>query len=191
MRKDLYIFRHGETNFNKEKRIQGQSCNMSLNENGMKQAQKLAGILNDVNMEVIFASPLKRAYETALEIAKSKNIEVIKEPDLQEVNLGDVEGKCLDEISKDDYDALTCWRNPLHNFNGGECKAQAEERVVNVVKKIADSKYNIIGIASHGALISCLLHHFGLEKGYNLPQDKVFHITYENNKFNLVSDFAE
>lgn len=76
MKKDLYVFRHGGTDFNRDGKAQGQSCDISLNETGIRQANEMADNLKGVNIEVIYSSPLLRAYQTALCVAKDKRIEV-------------------------------------------------------------------------------------------------------------------
>ena len=60
----LYIIRHGETDWNKEKRLQGQS-DTQLNEYGIELARITGEALKDVHFDYIFSSPLKRAYKTA------------------------------------------------------------------------------------------------------------------------------
>ena len=66
MKKDLYIFRHGETDYNLEHRWQGCGLDAVLNENGEEQARKLAEKVLSLGMTVLYCSPLVRAVQTAL-----------------------------------------------------------------------------------------------------------------------------
>lgn len=65
MKKDLYIFRHGETDYNLEHRWQGCGLDAVLNENGEEQARKLAEKVLSLGMTVLYCSPLVRAVQTA------------------------------------------------------------------------------------------------------------------------------
>ena len=71
MRKDFYIFRHGETEFNLQHRQQGSGIDMELTAKGQEQAIALAQKLARCNLDVIFSSPLKRAVQTAQTVAKA------------------------------------------------------------------------------------------------------------------------
>lgn len=60
----LYVLRHGQTDYNKEGRFQGQN-NIELNEEGIKQVKETAKILRNINFDKVYVSPLKRAIDTA------------------------------------------------------------------------------------------------------------------------------
>ena len=72
---ELYLIRHGETDYNKERKIQG-SCDIPLNEYGRELARETAEGLKDIPFDVIFTSPLCRARETAEWIARGRQIPV-------------------------------------------------------------------------------------------------------------------
>ena len=76
MRKDVYLFRHGQTDANKELRWQGCGINLSLNEEGRVQAFSVLEKLRNAGLECIFSSPLKRALETAEIVAEALNLPV-------------------------------------------------------------------------------------------------------------------
>ena len=61
---ELYIVRHGKTDWNKECRFQG-AKDIPLNEEGRAAAEKLHERLKDIHFDAVFSSPLSRAYETA------------------------------------------------------------------------------------------------------------------------------
>lgn len=96
----LYIIRHGETDWNKEKRLQGQ-VDTQLNEYGIELARITGDALKEVHFDYIFSSPLKRAYQTAQLIRGDRNIEIQTDDRLKEISFGASEGVCSELIAKD------------------------------------------------------------------------------------------
>lgn len=95
----VYFARHGETEFNLRKILMGQKFDIDINKQGVEQAQELAAMVPaDVN--IIFASPLKRAAHTAKIVSKAKNLPVITREELEERDYGSLSGKTWDEIEK-------------------------------------------------------------------------------------------
>lgn len=84
MRKDFYVFRHGETDLNKQKGWQGSGVDYDLNEAGVMQARSLVEKLRDKNLQIIFSSPLKRAKHTADTVAEAIHVPVVVKKDLRE-----------------------------------------------------------------------------------------------------------
>ena len=95
----LYMIRHGETDFNRQRRIQGQS-DIPLNAWGRELARRTGKGLEDVRFDLVVTSPLIRAKETAQLIVGEKSIPFIEEPRIQEIAFGEYEGLCC---SKDGY----------------------------------------------------------------------------------------
>ena len=91
-RKDFYLFRHGETEYNRLGLRQGQGIDAGLYETGRLQAQKLAVYLEEKEIEVIYTSPLRRARQTAEIAAVRLCIAVISDERLLEGNFGAAEG---------------------------------------------------------------------------------------------------
>lgn len=87
----LYLLRHGTTDWNISKRLQGNS-NTELNEDGRKMARETAQGLSDIEFSVIYSSPLNRALETATIVKGSRNIPIIVDERLIEVSFGIDEG---------------------------------------------------------------------------------------------------
>ena len=90
----IYIVRHGQTNWNLEKRNQGRK-NIELNETGINQAKEISDKLKNINFDIVFSSPLKRAYKTA-QIIYDK--EIITDERLIERSNGDLEGKLNEDF---------------------------------------------------------------------------------------------
>lgn len=91
----VYLIRHGETDLNKKKVLQGRS-DTALNEYGIFLAKKTAEGLRDVNFDMVFTSPLKRAKRTAELVARvaETGLPIIGEPRIQEISFGVYEGLC-------------------------------------------------------------------------------------------------
>ncbi|MCR8642607.1 histidine phosphatase family protein [Paenibacillus sp. N1-5-1-14] len=91
------LIRHGLTDWNAQQRMQGQT-DIPLNKLGREQAEAIAARLAEEEWDVIVASDLSRAYDTAEAIAKAKGKKVdIVDPRLRELNLGQLEGMTKDE----------------------------------------------------------------------------------------------
>ena len=92
----LYIMRHGETDWNKEKRIQG-NTDIPLNAYSEELARVTAEGLKDTQFDYIFSSPLKRAYRTAEIIRGTSPVEIVTDNRLIEMSFGSYEGTTKDE----------------------------------------------------------------------------------------------
>ena len=91
----LYVMRHGQTEWNVLKKIQGHT-DIELNETGISQAQKAKDKFNEFSIDLIISSPLKRASKTAEIINEDKKVPIIIEEKIIERGFGDIEGACPD-----------------------------------------------------------------------------------------------
>ncbi len=127
--------RHGKTDWNQELRIQGGSSDTPLNEEGRYQAEKIASRLSQRNIQAIYSSPLKRAFETAQMIAKHHNIEVIVEKSLREIEAGYVEGLTSTELGVRFSELLT--RDGVsYRVPEGESLIDLRQRSWDFIRKI-------------------------------------------------------
>lgn len=92
----LYIMRHGETDWNKERRLQGQA-DIPLNAFGRQLAAETALGMQEFNFDLVYTSPLGRARETAEIVMNSREIPIIIDERLKEMSFGPYEGKCCSE----------------------------------------------------------------------------------------------
>ena len=104
----IYLVRHGETEWNKEYRLQGQA-DTQLNDYGRELAQITADALKDIPFDLIFHSPLSRARETAYILKRDREIEIIADERLREMSFGIAEGCNIREIKDNPQD-------PMYNF---------------------------------------------------------------------------
>lgn len=191
MKKDFYIFRHGQTNMNVAGRWQGCGIDLPLNEIGKEQALILAEELKNSGIEIIFSSPLKRAVETAEIVAKALQIPVRIENGLIEGCFGEAEGKTKQEINDLFPQTAAAWHSleeefmDVH-FNGGETKREIQQRILRTLKKIAfENEQKIIGISAHSAVVRCFILLFGV-KLYEVPHGTPFHLCFDEGIFELL-----
>ena len=95
----IILVRHGQTEWNVKNMLQGQT-DIELNENGKNQTIETAQKLLNVNIDEIYVSPLKRTMDTAKEINKTRNLNMIIDKRLIERGFGDFEGKSGVELKK-------------------------------------------------------------------------------------------
>ncbi len=169
----LILVRHGETDWNREGRIQGW-LDIELNELGRKQAMSLADELKEEKIESIYSSSLRRALETAKLIAKSHSLEVKEEPNLKEINQGEWQGLTVDETRLRYGKLYERWLTaPLEvRSPGGETIKEAYGRVTSSCRKIVEGHPNgTICIVAHkvaSALIKSYYQGIKLEKLWEL-----------------------
>jgi broad specificity phosphatase PhoE len=145
----LLLARHGETEWNRELRIQG-SSDIELNELGRRQAQFLAQELTDVELDAIYASDLSRARETAAAVAATHGLEVNLDARLRERSFGSWEG-----LTREDIEAF-----PQGSRHDGESDDEVRERMLEAVQAIADAHPGEqVLVVSHGGALNTLWHH--------------------------------
>ncbi len=88
----LILIRHGETEWNKQRRIQGGRSDTRLSQKGLEQADRLAAALRKERIDAIYASPMKRASETAQIIAEACKLQVHLFNELREIDAGELDG---------------------------------------------------------------------------------------------------
>lgn len=187
-RKDFYIVRHGETDYNKERRWQGSGIDTSLNENGILQAQNLALVLKDKGIEIIYSSGLKRALQTSAILAAEFKVDIKMVEDLREGCFGDAEGMLKTDIAEKYPDIFSKWYNHQNDMNvcfpKGETKLEMQGRMLKALNSLLNNDYSTIGVVSHGSSIRYLMMYFGVEMG-KIPNLALFHLIYENGHWSV------
>jgi len=179
----LIIVRHGETDFNKEKKLLG-STNISLNQTGKDQSEKVAKRLSTENIHAIYSSPLKRALETAHAISKYHKKEVLIENNLMEINLGFAEGKTREELKKivSDFNfSNNSYRKKFKIESLSETVETLKNNLIPMLLKLHHNQ-NVI-LVSHGLKIRSLLHALGTPISYEIkiPNTAITIIDLEKN----------
>ena len=189
MRKDFYVFRHGETDYNKNGRWQGCSVDTPLNETGKEQAKVLATELSDKDIEVIFSSNLKRAYETAQFVAQEKNLTIKTKENLREGDYGEAEEMFKTEMRVKFGDIFTQWYDNDSaymdvRFPGGESKREMGRRMLGVFEELLQEEAQVIGVASHAGSLNCFWLYLGFDRPL-MPNCSWLHLVYEDGKWSL------
>ena len=159
----IYFVRHGETDWNKERKIQGQ-VDIPLNEFGRHLARETAKGLRDVPFDVCFTSPLGRARETAQIILQGRDVPILEDKRILEMNFGVLEGKCC---SKDGWDVPDSFQmffdDPVHYQapEGGEDFQAVRKRTGDFLNWLfAQEQYrdSTVLVTTHGAAMAGLLN---------------------------------
>ena len=155
----LILIRHGETLWNKEKRVQGTS-DIELSEAGILQARKLALSLKDSAIGAIHASPLKRAQQTAEIINAFHGRKIEIHPELIEMDMGEFEGLSFREIMARESEFLKRWiADPASvRMPCGETLLELQDRACTAIQRIVDREDNAL-VVSHNFTIAVILCH--------------------------------
>ena len=176
----IYFIRHGETIWNKEKKIQGQS-DIPLNEYGKELAYITAEAIKEIPFDIVYSSPLIRAKETAEILVENRNLDIHVDSRLTEMSFGEGEGESLPEIhSHPEMKLYNFIHNPGEYIppTGGETFEELYERCKSFIEDVilsAETQYDSILIVGHGALIRGMIHYIN-----NRPSKDFWIVTHKN-----------
>jgi probable phosphoglycerate mutase len=177
--KRFCLVRHGQTDWNRAGRYQGQS-DVPLNQTGRAEAQSLAGQLSDHIFVAIYTSDLKRTTETAEIIGEVLRLPVTPEPRLREIDQGEWEGQFVDVIRARHAELWEQRGMDPASFRppGGESVGEVFERMQNALNDIAQlyPTGNVL-IVSHGLALATIICR---EQG--IPVGKAYEQIPENAK---------
>lgn len=160
----IYMIRHGETDWNKKRKLQGQ-VDIPLNEFGKLLAKETAPALADVPFAVCYTSPLKRAAETARLVLGDREVPIVPDKRIQEMSFGEFEGLCCREEGwnipdpgfRNFFNAPEVYQPP----KGGESFEEVRARLNNFLEELyqkEEYKDSNILITTHGAALAGLLN---------------------------------
>lgn len=153
----LYIIRHGETDWNKQKRLQGRS-DIPLNEFGRELARVTAKAFTDVSFDIVYSSPLIRAYETA-QIMTGGKCDIIKDDRLTEISFGNDEGLFPEDRRESFMDFFFAPEKYIAS-EGGESYEdvcmRAKDFLEDKIYPLKDTD-KTVAIFAHGALNKALM----------------------------------
>ncbi len=159
---NLYIIRHGQTDWNVQRRLQGHT-DIPLNEHGRKQAQALQEVLAPLDIEAFFSSDLSRAFETASLARAHAEIPIYQDAGFRESSLGEAEGLFFDDLHLRFPDAYTRWlttgkANSDFAFPGGESKLQHRNRLEKTMHSLFETiTYSRVALVTHGGAMRRIL----------------------------------
>ncbi len=161
----ILLTRHGQTDWNVLRKIQGRT-DIELNQTGIKQAENAREKLLNYDIDVVIASPLKRARKTADIMVKDRNIPIIIDENLLERAFGIYEGKVVDVI-----DTNEIWNYKLNKkYEGAESVRELFERVNRFLNNIQE-KYQdkTVLLVTHGGIAVPIRAYFeGIPEGMEI-----------------------
>ena len=183
----LYLLRHGETDWNKSKKIQGLT-DIELNDKGKSQAEQMRDRLRNVNFTSCFSSPLKRARETAAIIVDGK-CDIDENILLLERSFGRYEGMCLDDMNVDiaslwDYNSVIEDVETMKNLLN---RADLFLKQLSITCKDDDH----VAVVAHGGIIKALYYALnGYDENtdflsFHLDNCEIYTHEYKVNNSNL------
>ncbi|WP_223701826.1 histidine phosphatase family protein [Sutcliffiella deserti] len=157
----LYITRHGETVWNREKKLQGWK-DSELTEQGKINAQLLGVRLRNTEFQRVYSSPSERTMTTAKLITGERDYPILQDENLKEINMGDWEGQTHAVLQQQFPGAYYAFWNMPHLYSprSGESFDQVGERAIAFLKRVkAESKSGNVLIVTHTIFIKALLLH--------------------------------
>lgn len=147
----LYIIRHAESQWNPIGRYQG-LLDPELSDRGLQQAERLGEHFRAIDLDAIYSSPLKRTMQTAFQVARRKELEVIKEERVREIDHGVWSGLLVQEVQERFPEQFRQWLEEPHmvSFEGGESLRDVHLRVSSFIEEIRRRHWGqSVAIVSH------------------------------------------
>lgn len=184
-KKEIYIFRHGETNWNVENKIRGtfEDASLKFTDKGLEQINKIALELKKNEIEYIYSSDLIRTRRTVELANNGFKIPVSFHKELRAWNVGKFQGKPLSDFlnSQEGKEAIVNYNKVVAD---GESINHVRERLMYFLEKyLVNSSYKKFAIITHGATMSNLKSAIDGEQYIDIDYCK---IVYENKKFKIV-----
>lgn len=159
----IYFVRHGETDWNKARRIQGQ-VDIPLNDFGRHLAEETAKGLADVPFDICYTSPLWRAEETARIILGDRRVPVIEEKRIEEMAFGEYEGKCCSKKGWELPEEFQLFFDDPEHYvipSGGEGFADVKRRTGEFLTELFQKdglEDSVVLVTTHGAALAGILN---------------------------------
>ena len=157
----LFLFRHGETNWNREGRLQGHT-DTPLNATGLAQAHALAESLRLHQLDAVVSSDLSRARTTAQIVVEALQVPLFIEPGLRETDVGAAEGLLWADAKVRFGEGLTerWYSDGDVAFPGGETGIATRVRGLAALRRFTSIQdHRRIGVSTHGAMVRQLMKH--------------------------------
>lgn len=155
MKTQFLLARHGETEWNKLKKLQGR-LDSPITDMGLRQAENLAGLLANESIDLIVTSPLPRAATTAHVCHNKLDIALKVHEDLVERHFGDWQGRLFNELNEQPHFADIFFKVTEHAPPGGEtgedCAQRFEQALIEIAAEHGSKKVLIV---THGDVLRC------------------------------------
>ena len=151
----LLLIRHGESLGNAVRSFLGHT-DLDLSDRGYAQAKRTAQLLKATHIDKIYASDLKRAFNTGIEIGRLAGLAVETDTELREIYVGEWEGRSVSDLELYYPDEFSEWRDSFHTFvaPAGESVPHLRDRIFKRISQIASQNIGkTIVLAFHAAAI--------------------------------------
>lgn len=190
---ELYLIRHGQTEFNKRNIVQGSGVDTSLNDTGRAQANAFYQTYQTHKFDVVISSALKRSQETIESFISEGTPHIIK-PELNEISWGDSEGQKSTTESVALYKSVNkAWTEGDYNarYPGGESAAELRDRIKLFKDWLIAQPYSKLLVCSHGRTMRCMMC---VLQDIPVSQMSIFHhhntglyiLKFDGTKFNML-----
>jgi len=155
----LFVLRHGETVFTRERRFAGWR-DVPLTDAGLRQSEAAAAALSGVGISAVFASPLERARTSAEAVAKPHRLAVQIMPVFRELGFGAWEGRTRAEVEAAEPALYDVWRTAPDRFTapGGESLPAVAKRVAEGIETLrADHDGESVVLVTHAVVIRLIV----------------------------------
>lgn len=193
--KQLFFVRHGQTEWNAIRRMQGQ-WNSDLNDTGRAQAAVNGSLLAQLDIEAIFASPLDRTRQTAHIINQRLNLPIVYDDRIMEWDCGDWSGHLYADIAQKWPDEWAAWQADRFAYRGPNCENYPDmiARTAPFLDELRGHPANNVAIVSHGmigkVMVSALLGYTAEQTlAFGQDNDTVFRVTLSDTAL-AVDHFA-
>jgi 2,3-bisphosphoglycerate-dependent phosphoglycerate mutase len=189
----ILLIRHGETEWNREGRIQGYRADSPLTANGRAQARQLAARLAREGIGQLHSSDAGRARQTAAPVAAATGLAALYDEALRERNYGEFEGWTYKELELEFPDAYLKFRSrdPHYAPPGGESGAQFSERIVRALERIAAAAENgRVAVITHGGVLGVAYRHINRQapdakRDYSLLNASINRIAFSDGRWSI------
>jgi len=157
---ELIFVRHGESNYNRDRRWQGQSQDALLSPLGWQQAACVAEALASSGAAALFSSDLTRAIQTAVAIALASGLPIVPDARLREIDAGRWTDRPSEEVAREEPERVDAWnhRPATTSPPNGEGVAAAQQRILAfVAERISAYDGQSVIVATHGAILQTLM----------------------------------
>jgi alpha-ribazole phosphatase/probable phosphoglycerate mutase len=184
----LFLLRHGEPEEDSRGRCYGR-LDVGLSPRGLEQAARAAARIGDVPFSAIYASPRRRAIESARPLALPRGLEVQIEDDLREMDFGEIEGLTYDQVRHTRPELYAAWmeRPTEVTFPGGESYALVRARVLQTIDRLRRAhEGQSIALVAHGGTTRT-----ALAAALGLPDAHIFRLAQDYAALSVIEWIGE
>ncbi len=172
---EILLIRHGATDWNHSRKVMGH-LPIPLNRQGRHQADRLQKALRGIELQAVYASPVRRAWETAQRIVKGRRLSLREAWEVAEIDYGRWVGKYFDELTGERNYLLYHDTPSRARAPGGESVRQVYRRSTRLIEAIRRRhKRGRVAVVSHADVIKAIL-----VKYLELPLDDLLKIRIDN-----------